>query len=78
MPTLNLVGGWIGILAGVLSGALIGLFFHQDSWMGGYASYRRRLMRLGHVAFFGLGFLNIAFAATSNQLFLHGRWRHGP
>jgi predicted exporter len=74
MPTLNLVGGWIGILAGVLSGGLIGLFFHQETWMGGYASYRRRLMRLGHVAFFGLGFLNIAFAATSNQLFLQGRW----
>ncbi|HTM35522.1 MAG TPA: hypothetical protein VL156_02135 [Terriglobales bacterium] len=74
MPTLNLVGGWIGILAGVLSGAAIGLFFHQETWMGGYASYRRRLMRLGHIAFFGLGFVNLAFAATFDQLSLRGSW----
>ena len=70
MPIANLIGGWLGILAGVIAGAVIGLFFHDDGWMGGYASYRRRLMRLGHVAFFGLGFLNLAFAATANGLAL--------
>jgi hypothetical protein len=74
MRPLNLVGGWIGMLAGVLSGAVIGLFFHQETWMGGYTSYRRRLMRLGHIAFFGLGFLNIAFSLTSGELLLHGSW----
>jgi len=74
MPTLNLLGGRIGILEGVLSGAAIGLFFHQETWMGGYASYRRRLMRLGHIAFFGLGFVNLAFAATFDQLSLRGSW----
>jgi hypothetical protein len=72
MPTLNLIAGWFGMLAGVLSGAIIGLFFHQEQWMGGYASYRRRLTRLGHIAFFGLGFLNLIFAATSAQLPLSG------
>jgi hypothetical protein len=72
MPTLNLIAGWLGMLAGVLSGAIIGLFFHQEQWMGGYASYRRRLTRLGHIAFFGLGFLNLIFAATSAQLLLSG------
>ena len=41
--------------------------------MGGYASYRRRLTRLGHIAFFGLGFLNLIFAATAVQLPLSGR-----
>src|SRR6185503_20678894 len=65
---LNLIAGWLGMLAGVLSGAVIGLFFHDEKWMGGYASYRRRLARLGHIAFFGLGFLNLIFAATSAQL----------
>lgn len=58
------------MLAGVLSGGVVGLFFHRDDWMGGYGSYRRRLTRLGHVSFFGLGFLNLIFAATVGQLML--------
>jgi hypothetical protein len=72
MLTLNLVGAWLSILAGVLSGAVIGLFFHREDWMGGYESYRRRLTRLGHISFFGLGFLNLLFAATARDLFLSG------
>ena len=72
MPTVNLIGGWVGMLAGVLTGAFIGLFFHQDGWMGGYSSYPRRLTRLGHISFFGLGFLNLIFAATAGQLLLSG------
>lgn len=55
---------WIGMLLGVLSGAAIGLFFHRDDWMGGYQSYRRRLTRLGHISFFGLGFVNFFFAIS--------------
>ena len=70
MPVVNLIGGWLGMLAGVLSGAIVGLYFHQDEWMGGYGSYRRRLTRLGHISFFGLGFLNLIFAATAGQLAL--------
>ena len=62
-----LVAGWSGMLGGVVSGAALGLFFHKENWMGGYASFRRRLARLGHISFFGLGFLNILFAFT-NQL----------
>jgi len=64
----NLAAGWIGMLGGVISGALIGLFFEREDWMGGYASFRRRLARLGHIAFFGLGFLNVAFALTTKGL----------
>ena len=67
MPALNLIGGWMAVLAGVLSGAVVGLFFHRDDWMGGYASYRRRLTRLGHISFFGLGFLNLVFAVTAGR-----------
>ena len=73
VPNLNLMAGWLGMLAGVLSGAILGLFFHREDWMGGYGSYRRRLARLGHIAFFGLGFLNLIFAATATQLPLAGR-----
>src|SRR5215831_3276807 len=60
------------MLGGVLSGAVVGLFFYREEWMGGYGSYRRRLTRLGHISFFGLGFLNLLFAATSAQLYLRG------
>lgn len=74
MPTVNLIGGWLGMLAGVLSGALIGLFFYRDDWMGGYDSFRRRLTRLGHISFFGLGFVNLLFAATASQLSLSGSY----
>jgi hypothetical protein len=65
---VNLLGGWLGMLAGVLSGGIVGLFFHREDWMGGYGSYRRRLTRLGHISFFGLGFVNLIFAATAAQL----------
>ena len=71
--SLNLIAGWLGMLSGVLSGAVLGLFFHREDWMGGYSSYRRRLARLGHIAFFGLGFLNLIFAATVAQLPLTGQ-----
>ncbi|MFZ0303856.1 MAG: hypothetical protein WAL75_14300 [Terracidiphilus sp.] len=70
MATANLIGGWLGMLAGVLSGAFAGLFFHQENWLGGYGSYPRRMTRLGHISFFGLGLVNLIFAATVQQLFL--------
>ncbi len=62
--SLNLVAGWCGFLAGAASGALIGLAFHREEWLGGYGSFRRRLLRLGHIAFFGLGLINILFALS--------------
>ena len=61
-----ILAGWIGMLLGVVSGAVIGLFFHREEWMGGYSSFRRRLTRLGHIAFFGLGFLNLFYGLTIN------------
>ena len=72
--TINLLGGWMAILAGVVAGAVIGLFFWRDDWMGGYDSWRRRLTRLGHISFFGLGLLNLMFAATVAQLSLGGSY----
>jgi hypothetical protein len=60
----NLVVGWTSMLAGALSGAGIGLFFHNDHWLGGYATLRRRMVRLGHISFFGIGILNVLFAMS--------------
>jgi hypothetical protein len=68
MPTdpvgLHLIIGWASMIGGAVSGAAIGLFFHLDAWMGGYGSFRRRLVRLGHIAMFGLGILNVLFALS--------------
>ena len=64
---LNILAAWVGILAGVLVGVAQGLMFHKEDWLGGYGSWRRRLMRLGHVSFFGIAFLNLAFAWTVRQ-----------
>jgi hypothetical protein len=68
-----LVTGWSGMLGGVVSGAALGLFFHREDWMGGYASLRRRLARLGHISFFGLGFLNLLLAFTNQLVALPAR-----
>ena len=69
---LNLQAGWIGFVFGVLSGALIGLKFHQAEWLGGYGSFPRRMLRLGHIACFGMGLMNILFALSLVQLPLDG------
>ena len=65
MGDLNLWAGWAGILLGFVAGAVPGLFFWREAWLGGYASWRRRLLRLAHISFFGLGFINLALALTA-------------
>ncbi len=64
IASLNILVGWIAMLSGALSGAFLGLFFDRDGWAGGYASFRRRMLRLGHISFFGIGFLNLLFGLT--------------
>lgn len=66
----HIVAGWIAMLCGVLSGAAIGLFFHRDDWAGGYGSFRRRMLRLGHIAFFGLGLINVGYGLTRGAIAL--------
>jgi hypothetical protein len=60
---LNWYVGWGLMLSGLLVGAGMGLFFHDDDFLGGYSSFRRRLFRLGHIACVALGVLNV-LAAT--------------
>jgi len=64
---LNLCLAWLGILLGFVSGLLLGLFFHDDRWLGGYASFKRRLYRLGHISFFGLALVNFVFYLTARD-----------
>lgn len=64
MAWLNMLFGWCWILVGMIAGAGIGLFFHRADWLGGYDSWRRRMVRLGHIAFLGTGILNVLFGLT--------------
>jgi hypothetical protein len=61
---INWYFGWGSILCAFLSGAVIGLYFHREDFLGGYDSFRRRMLRLGHIALAGLGIINILFADT--------------
>lgn len=70
---INLYGAWIGFLLGAISGAIPGLFFHREEWLGGYTSWPRRLIRLGHISFFGIGFLNLALGLTGTALDITSR-----
>jgi hypothetical protein len=60
----NLIAAWTGILLGFLSGMVLGMFFHHEGWLGGYGSFKRRMYRLGHISFFGLGVVNLLFWLT--------------
>ena len=77
---IALRAGWIGFLGGVISGALIGLKFHKETWMGGYASRERRMVRLGHISFFGIGMiclfygLSLKALTADKHLSLVGAW----
>jgi len=65
---INVIAAWIAFLLGAAAGLVIGVFFHEENWLGGYASWRRRMIRLGHIAFFGLGIINLSFALTARAL----------
>ncbi len=61
---INLHAAWVSMLLGAISGAVTGLFFYSNDFLGGYTSWRRRMVRLGHIAFFGIGLINLAFALS--------------
>jgi hypothetical protein len=69
---VNLHAAWIGILLGAVAGAAQGLFFHDEQWLGGYGSWPRRMIRLGHISFFGIAMINLAFFFTVRELGLRG------
>lgn len=65
MIELNGLAIWIGLFLGMLSGAVTGLFFDREGWLGGYGSWPRRLVRLGHISFFGLALVNLIFVLSA-------------
>lgn len=69
---INLLLAWVWICLGFLSGLGLGLFFQRENWLGGYSSLKRRLYRLCHISFFGLGVLNLCFFLTAQAFGLTG------
>jgi hypothetical protein len=65
---ININAAWIGFALGCISGAIPGLFFHRKEWLGGYTSWPRRMIRLAHISFFGIGFLNLGLGLTSHVI----------
>lgn len=65
---INEIVGWISLALVPISGAVLGLGFHRADYLGGYDAYPRRLLRLGHISFFGLGVLNILFAFSAERM----------
>lgn len=62
---MNFYFGWGLVLAGFLSGAAIGIGYAREDFLGGYASFRRRMVRLGHIALAALGMMNVLFALSA-------------
>jgi hypothetical protein len=61
---INWYAGWGMILAAFVTGGAVGLFFHREGFWGGYGSFRRRIVRLGHVALAALGMINLLYAVS--------------
>jgi hypothetical protein len=72
----NLFLAWLWILLGFTSGMVMGMFFHGENWLGGYGSFKRRMYRLGHISFFGLGAVNLLFCLTVQNFSLSGPLVH--
>ena len=64
---INWYFGWISILLAFVTGAIIGLFFYKEDFLGGYASFRRRILRLGHIAQAALGLMNVVAGNSQIQ-----------
>jgi hypothetical protein len=63
----NRAVGWASLAVGVATGLVMGLWSFDGplptpAWLGQYGDTSRRLARLGHIAFIGLGILNIQLA----------------
>ncbi len=61
---LNRVVAWLRLAAGAGTGLIMGLWSFDGpvaarAWIGNYGATSRRFLRLGHIAFFGLGIVKL-------------------
>ena len=61
---MNWYCGWSMILCAFVSGAVLGMFFYREDFLGGYGSFQRRILRLGHIALAALGMMNVLYSLT--------------
>jgi hypothetical protein len=64
----NIYVGLGSFLIGIVAGAVSGLKFQSETFLGGYSDWRRRLVRLAHISFFGIGLINLACALVARSL----------
>jgi hypothetical protein len=67
--------GWTSLAVGVGTGLVMGLWSFDGpvavpEWLGAYGATSRRLARLGHIAFIGLGILDVLLARELAHLAL--------
>ncbi|MDX1485960.1 MAG: hypothetical protein R3229_15925 [Alphaproteobacteria bacterium] len=70
---VNRAIGFSSLLLCVVSGMVLGLWsfvgpIPVPEFIGAYDELPRRLLRLGHIAFFGLGMINLALAGQARRL----------
>lgn len=75
MERRNRIVGWTSLALGAATGLTLGMWSFGGpapvpEWIGGYDELSRRLARLGHIAFFGLGILNLLLARELPSLAL--------
>ena len=75
---LNKAVAWCSFFMGAATGMVMGLWAFDGpgsppAGMTSYADTSRRLLRLGHIAFFGIGYLNLLLAAELPSLRLSDR-----
>ncbi len=73
MTSSNRTVGWVSLTVGAGTGLVLGLWSFDGpmavpAWIGEYGDTSRRMVRLGHIAFFGLGILNILLARELPRL----------
>ena len=83
MVASNRLIGWTSLALGAGTGLVMGLWSFDGpltvpAWLGGYGDTSRRLARLGHIAFFGLGILNLLLARELPRLTAGARRLAGP
>jgi len=72
---LNRAVAWCGFFLGAATGSVMGLWSFDGpvsppAGLTNYGDTSRRLLRLGHIAFFGIGYLNLMLAAELPSLSL--------
>ena len=74
MQEWNFLAGWVGMIGGALMGMVIGMKAESREWAGGYGSFRRQAVRLGHIAAFALGMINVLYGLTAHGLETLPQW----